>query len=145
MSYLRFEDQAAGIDVYFDDATDSGPVGTVASFSDTRIATLPYGSAHTVGFAIDFKPGPANDVVTITIDGSVVKTGTTWEDYYRYDPEQAGNGNIVPSTRKLLFREGGTADSGNAGSGYLIDAVSAASSTRPAPARRPATIRARST
>lgn len=133
MSYLRFEDQLNGIHVFFDDATDAGPAGTVATFTDNDIATLSYGSAHTVAFAIDFKPGPANDVVTITIDGTVAATGTTWEDYYRYDPEQAGNGNVVPPTSKLLFREAGSSDSGNAGNGYLIDGVSVASSTPPPP------------
>jgi parallel beta-helix repeat protein len=57
-----------------------------------------------------------------------VKTGTTWEDYYRYDPEQAGNGNVVPTTSKLLFRESGTPDPGNFGNGFLVDGVSLASS-----------------
>jgi hypothetical protein len=54
-------------------------------------------------------------------------TGTTWEDYYRYDPEQAGSGNIVPTTSKLLFREGGTAVPATNGQGYLIDNVSLSS------------------
>ena len=40
MSYLRFEDQADGVHVFFDDVTNPGPVGTVSNFSDTDIATL---------------------------------------------------------------------------------------------------------
>src|SRR5262249_29441104 len=48
MSYLRFEDQSDGVHVFFDDATDPGPVGTVADFSDTQIAVLNRASAHTV-------------------------------------------------------------------------------------------------
>ncbi len=55
-------------------------------------------------------------------------TGTTWEDYYRYDPEQVGNGNQVPSVSKLLFRQSGTADLGNAGNGFLVDDLTLASS-----------------
>jgi hypothetical protein len=133
MSYLRFEDQASGIDVWFDDVTTGGSFGTPANFTDTKIATLAYGSAHTASFAIDFKPGAGNDVVTIALDGLVTATGTTWEDYYRYDPEQVGNGNVVPTTSKLIFREGGTNDGGNAGRGYLIDGVSLSSSTPPPP------------
>ena len=43
---------------------------------------------------------------------SLAATGTTWEDYYRYDPEQLGNGNQVPSVSKLLFREGWYRDHG---------------------------------
>jgi hypothetical protein len=38
MSYLRFEDQSDKVHVFFDDATDAGPVGTEATFSDTEIA-----------------------------------------------------------------------------------------------------------
>ena len=54
--------------------------------------------------------------------------GTTWEDYYRYDPEQFGNGNLIPSVSKLLFRQSGTADPGNLGNGFLVDDLTLASS-----------------
>src|SRR5579863_6008243 len=46
MSYLRFEDQADGVHVFFDDVTDAGPIGTVATFNEHDIATLSRGSAH---------------------------------------------------------------------------------------------------
>jgi parallel beta helix pectate lyase-like protein len=129
MSYLRFEDQADGVHVFFEDATDPGSIGTEATFTDTPVATLSRGTTHTIELSIVLEPGPANDVVTVTIDGTFTHTGTTWEDYYRYDPEQAGNGNVVPSIDKLLFREAGTADTANAGGGFLIDNVSLSSST----------------
>jgi hypothetical protein len=128
MSYLRFEDQSDGVHVFFDDATDTGPLGTVATFSDTDIAMLGRGSAHTVKFDIGFKTNAA-DVVNIYIDGVLKKMGTTWENYYRYDPEQAVNGNVVPSVSKLLFREGGASNAGNAGNGFLVDGLSLASAT----------------
>ena len=124
MSYLRFEDQADGVHVHFVDVTDPGPLGTVASFNDSDIGTLSHASAHSVRFSIDFVPGPANDVVRIYLDGNLAATGTTWEDYYRYDPEQAGNGNQVPSVSKMLFREGGVAAPANVGQGYLVDGLS---------------------
>ena len=125
MSYLRFDDQADGVHVHFVDVTDPGPLGTFASFNDSDIGTLSHASAHSVRFSIDFVPGPANDVVRIYLDGSLAATGTTWEDYYRYDPEQAGNGNQVPSVSKMLFREGGpVAVPANAGQGYLVDGLS---------------------
>jgi hypothetical protein len=124
MSYLRFEDQADGVHVHFVDVTDPGPLGMFANFNDTDIATLSHTSAHSVRFSIDFVPGPANDVVRIYLDGNLAATGTTWEDYYRYDPEQAGNGNVVPSVSKMLFREGGTAAPANVGQGYLVDGLS---------------------
>jgi parallel beta helix pectate lyase-like protein len=130
ISYLRFEDQSDGVHVFFDDATDNGPVGTVASFSDTQIAVLNRTSAHAVKFDIGFKTN-APDVVNIYIDGALKATGTTWEDYYRFDPEQTPSGNQVPLVRKLLFREAREAHSANAGNGYLVDDVSLSSSSSP--------------
>ncbi|MGB2874501.1 MAG: CAP domain-containing protein [Gaiellaceae bacterium] len=129
MSYLRFEDMPDGVHVFFDDVTDPGPFPTVATFNETDIATLDRAHAHSIRFSIDFKTGPANDVVKIYIDGNLKITGTTWEDYYRYDPEQIGNGNMVPTVKKLLFRESGAPDPGNLGQGFLVDGVYLASST----------------
>jgi hypothetical protein len=128
MSYLRFEDQNDGIHVFFDDVTDHGPIGTVATFNETDIATLSRAKAHSIRFAINFKPGPGNDVVKIFIDGKKTITGTTWEDYYRYDPEASGSGNQVPTVSKLLFRESGDATAADAGNGFLVDAVTLKSS-----------------
>jgi hypothetical protein len=128
MSYLRFEDQATGVHVFFDDVTDPGPFYTQATFNESDIATLSRASAHTIRFSITFVPGPGNDIVNIYIDGSLVKTGTTWEDYYRYDNENQVSAAPVPTVSKLLFRESGTADTTHAGGGFLVDAVSLTSS-----------------
>jgi hypothetical protein len=131
MSYLRFEDQFDGVHVFFDDVTDPGPLGTVANFNETDIATLARTSAHTIRFSIDFKAGPGNDVVKIYVDGALKTTGTTWEDYYRFDPESAGSGNVVPTTQKMLFRESGASNPLNLGNGFLVDGLSLSSSARP--------------
>jgi hypothetical protein len=128
MSYLRFEDHTNGVHVYFDDVTDRGPLGTVAVFNETDIATLSRTSAHTIAFSITFKSGSATDLVKITIDGKKAASGTSWKNYYRFDPEQTGNGNKVPNVSKLLFREGGPAVSENSGKGFLVDGVTLASS-----------------
>jgi hypothetical protein len=128
MSYLRFEDQADGVHVFFIDVVDKGPVGTVANFRESDIATLSRTRSHLIQFSIDFKDGAANDTVKIYIDSKLVKTGTTWEDYYRYDPEQTPQGNQVPTVDKLLFRESGVMHPTNALKGYLIDRVTLASS-----------------
>jgi hypothetical protein len=129
MSYLRFEDQADGVHVFFDDVSDPGPLGTVANFDETDLATLSRTRAHSIRFSIQFKNGPGNDVVKIYIDGKKEINGTTWEDYYRYDPEQLGNGNQVPAVSKLEFRESATASPLNVGNGFLVDGVTLSSST----------------
>ena len=132
MSYLRFEDQADGIHVIFDDYRDVAPFGTATGddangcgtgddFTDIDIATISRTAAHTIRFEIDFVNGPRNDVVRIYIDGVLKTTGTTWEDYYRYCSEQAGGGNQVPTVDSLLLRTAGTAVPANAGKGFFFD------------------------
>jgi hypothetical protein len=134
MSFLRFEDQSDGVHVFFVDVTDPGRVVDGDTFNTTDIATLDRADSHLIRFSIDFKDGPANDQVKIYIDGSLKETGTTWEDYYRYDTEQAP-GNKVPTVDKLLFRESGRPPTydpnpGDLGGGFLLDRVSLASSAQ---------------
>ncbi len=113
----------------------SGPCASSPSAVPTSsrhdIATLSRTSAHSIRFSIDFKPGPGNDVVKIYIDGSLATTGTTWEDYYRYDPEAAGNGNQVSPVNKMLFRESGLPNPLDLNKGFLVDGLSLSSATQP--------------
>jgi hypothetical protein len=129
MSYLRFDDLSDGIHVFFQEATDPGPLGTEADFPETDLVTLSRNQAHTVRISMDFVDGPDNDVVQIYIDGVLLKTAGSWEDYYRFDPEQNGGGNKVPTVDKVEFREGGANDVANDGKGYLIDNFSQETST----------------
>jgi hypothetical protein len=128
MSYLRFEDQADGVHVFFIDVTDPARVIDGDTFNETDIATLDRAHSHLVQFSIQFADGPAQDTVKIYIDHKTMITGTTWEDYYRYDSEQASAGNKVPTVDKLLFRESGDPNLTDAGQGFLLDRVTLASS-----------------
>jgi len=128
MSYLRFEDQTDGVHVFFIDVVDKGPVGTVATFRESEIATLTKTRSHLIQFSIEFKDGSANDTVKIYIDSVLKKTGTTWENYYRYDPEQTPQGNMVPTVDKLIFLERGAANTTNLMKGFLLDRVTLTSS-----------------
>lgn len=128
MSYAGFQDETDGIHVIFYDVVDSGPLGTVANFNLSDVATIDRTHKHSIKFVIDFVPGPGNDVVKLYVDNVLRHTGTTWEDYYRYDPEQNGNGNQLFPISKLLFKEGGSSVPSNAGQGYLVDDVSLSSS-----------------
>ena len=118
MSYLRFEDNTGGIDVFFDDVQ-----GTTnpANFVKTKIATgLDRTVPHTIKLTMDFLDGPSNDIIKVYIDGSLVHTGTSWENYYRYDSE-ASPKNTPRIVKTVLFRQSGTAVPADAGNGFLID------------------------
>lgn len=137
MSYLRFEDQADGVHVFFDDYQDRFPYGTALAdnangcgigddFYETDIATLSRSAAHSIKVVTHFVDGPRNDVVQVYIDGVLKKTGTSWEDYYRYCSEQSAD-NQTKTVDSQLFRAGGTAAPATAGKGFLIDDLSLAS------------------
>ena len=118
MSYLRFEDGSNGINVFFDDVQ-----GTTnpANFVETQIATdLSRSVPHTIKLTMDMFDGASNDVVKVWIDGTLVHTGTSWENYYRYDSE-ASTEQSPRIVKTVLFRESGTATPADAGKGYLID------------------------
>ncbi|OGG86184.1 hypothetical protein A2392_01850 [Candidatus Kaiserbacteria bacterium RIFOXYB1_FULL_46_14] len=124
MSYLSFTDTSDGIDVVFYDVTNAGPLPGTTSWNDQEIATLDRDESHTIKFVMDFVDGPANDIVKIYIDGSLAHTGTSWEDYYRYDAEQSGNGNALFPVDTLIFRAGGSAVPANDNKGFLFDNMS---------------------
>jgi hypothetical protein len=135
MSYLRFEYQASDskVHVFFDDSSQSSNcvLAGCATFSDTDIAQFAPNTVHTFTFAIHLVPdtnsnGSPNDVVNIYEDGAPIHTGTTWEGYYRYDPESGPT--TPPPINTLLFREAGSANSADLGNGYLIDNMSMSSS-----------------
>ncbi len=141
MSYLRFEDLADGIHVYFDDYKDLAPFGGANGddangcnaggddFIETDIATLDRSVPHTIKFVMVFLNGPRNDFVQIFIDGVLKKTGTTWEDYFRYCAEQSADNN-THTVDSLLFRTAGVS-AATSGAGFLIDNFTANSGPAP--------------
>ncbi len=95
---------AGGLDVYAYDVFDN-TFGQPANFVTVTLGSgLAPAQWHQLTVDTQFVDGPANDVVQYYLDGSLVHTGTTWEQYYRNDPEQAGNGNLLYGTDRLLFR-----------------------------------------
>lgn len=127
MSYLGFADTPAGIDVTFYDVQGTS---NPANFVPTLVAdNLSRAVTHTAKFEIDFLAGPSNDIVKIYIDGVLVHTGTTWENYYRFDDESNPTlENISRTVDSLLFRTGGASAPATAGEGFLIDNVQLSSS-----------------
>ena len=137
MSYLRFEDSTGGIDVFFDDVQQPSactPSGC-ANFVETPIGTdLTRTSPHTIRLTMDLLDGPGNDVVKVWIDGTLVHTGTSWEDYFRYDPESIAE-QSPRIVRNLIIqsRTGGgpVTNPANADNGFLFDNISLSSGPIP--------------
>ncbi len=125
MSYLSFADTAGGIDVTFYDVQGTH---NPADFEAIDLGTISRTEPHTIKFVIDYLDGPSNDIVKIYIDGALVHTGTTWENYYRYDSE-ASSEQTPRTTDSLIFRAAGTAAPSTAGKGFLFDNVDVSTST----------------
>ncbi|MEP7346767.1 MAG: hypothetical protein ABI877_15955 [Gemmatimonadaceae bacterium] len=125
MSWIQTVDTTAGVDInFFDVQGTSDP----ANFVFTHIITVPRGVAHTIKVTMDFVPGPSNDVVKVYVDGVLKHTGTSWENYYRFDTQDVVYPG-VPITNRILYRTGGTAAPATAGNGFVIDALSLLSSS----------------
>lgn len=120
MSYLSFVDNVAGIDVTFYDVQG---VTNPANFVPTVVATgLDRTVPHNIRLVMDVVDEPSNDVVEVYIDGVLVHTGTSWENYYRYDSEASAE-QSPRIVKTVLFRTGGTAVPANSGNGFLFDNV----------------------
>jgi hypothetical protein len=131
MTYLRFEDSPTGLQIYFDDYQDAAPYGTAGNaafsgpgcgveddFIETQVGTdLDRSVPHTIRETLDVLEGPRNDIVKIYIDGNLVHTGTSWEDYFRWCEAT----DVSRTVDARLFRTGGAAAPGTAGNGFLID------------------------
>lgn len=120
MSYLRFEDDAAGLDVFFDDVP-GGTAGQTVTFNEVLVADdLDRSIPHHVRLAMDLIDGPSNDVVEVYIDGSLEYTGTSWENYYRFDPE--ANAEQSPRIiRTVIIQARNNAAPDTEGNGFLFD------------------------
>jgi hypothetical protein len=124
MSYLRLEDHADGVRVFWRDAT----------FTDQLIATLDRSATHQFKIETTFVKGDDNDVVRVMIDGDQKVRGASWENYYRSDEERNPS-----ASDRLLIRTAGTAAPLTVGSGFLFDNMTSTSShvNNPAPLTPP--------
>jgi len=119
MSWVQMKDSTGGLVVNFYEVQGTG---TSANFVEYRLASrLNRTVPHTIAIAMTFRAGPSNDVVKVYVDGVLRRTGTSWENYFRFDTEAAALGNIVPIVNRVLFRTGGDPFVANAGKGFLID------------------------
>ncbi len=128
MSYLgvRHVDGANLTFLFYDVQGGETPSFVPTEIPGTFDPTVP----HTVKIAMEFVEGPSNDIVEIFVDGNLVHTGTSWEDYYRFSGESNNNGADpqpwpTRTVDSLLFRPGSPAEATVAGNGFLIDNLNA--------------------
>lgn len=133
MTQLRIVDTGLGFDLRFTDMAGS-------SFVTKTVATgLSYTETHTIALGIDFNDGVrqqdgllfGNDVVTISVNGMRVASGTTWEQYYYSNELTVPGSPRLQAVNSLLLRASGTAAPSTLGQGLLFSEVSVAI---PAPA-----------
>jgi hypothetical protein len=99
-----YNNAGGGVNVFTSDVTDHG-AGNAADFNSVTLASgLTPGSWYKITVDTQFVDGQSNDVVQYYLDDVLVHTGNTWEQYYRHDPEQTGNGNQIFAVDRLLFR-----------------------------------------
>ena len=123
MSWVQMQDTPSGLQLNFEDYQHS-----VSDFVLTPIATgLDRAVPHTVKMTMDFIDGASNDIVKVYLDGLLIHTGTSWEDYFR---DVAGG--IPHPVDSIMFRVAGTAAPATSGQGFLIDNFSSFSGPVPA-------------
>lgn len=125
-SWIQMADTPTGLAVNFNDYSGG-------SFHQITVASgLNRSVVHTLKVTMHLKDGPANDVVNIYVDGALVHTGTTWEDYFR-----DWDGGTPRTVDSLNFRAGASAPTYQLnipallGKGFLIDNISTSLSNIP--------------
>lgn len=128
MSWVQMADTPTGLEVNFYDYQESADVAVCGDdfvFSNV-VSGLDRTVPHTVKIQMYFVDGPANDIVTISVDGTLLHTGTSWEDYFRNCES-----NPTRPVDSILFRTGGAAAPATAGQGFLIDNLTLFSGSGP--------------
>ncbi|MCL4302200.1 MAG: right-handed parallel beta-helix repeat-containing protein [Anaerolineae bacterium] len=118
MSWIQMADTPGGLEINFYDYQESAtPEVCGNDFILNQVATgLDRTVPHTIKLQMYLVDGPANDVVKVFVDGALMHTGTSWEDYFRNCES-----NPTHTVDSILFRTGGAAAPATAGNGFLID------------------------
>ena len=130
MSWVQMTEPpgGGGIDINFFDVQGVNripPACGEANFVESDVASgLSRTVPHTIKITMDLLEGPSNDVVKVYVDGALRHTGTSWEDYFRYDCEAAAHLGKPPIVNRVLYRTGGAPAPATALKGFVIDNLS---------------------
>jgi hypothetical protein len=128
MSWVEMRDTPGGLEVRFIEITDTTspvdfPITTLVSGLDRAVP-------HTIRLTIEFVDDPSNDIVKVWVDGLLVKTGTSLENYFWFDVEaqpEAGPRTVD----SILFHNRGANAPESEGKGFLIENVTLGSGPVP--------------
>jgi hypothetical protein len=143
MSYVKMEHTATDLELSFYDVQGVDPPNTstpcfqCANFVPTSLGKFDPKVPHTVRITMQLVDGPSNDIVKVYVDGNLVHTGGSWEDYYKLDTESSPTpaDQVSRTVDSLLIRASGNAQADTAGKGFLFDDVSV--TTGPVPTSSP--------
>jgi hypothetical protein len=123
-------DTPTGLDInFFEVRGKSNPAHFVGPIN---VATgLDRSVPHRIKITMDLYEGPSNDVVRVYVDGALKHTGTSWENYYRYDTEASAHAGLPPIVNRILFRTAGDPAPATLTHGFVIDNLSEGTSTVP--------------
>lgn len=125
-SFFDLEDNGgAGLDITTNEPNSGGIFGGPMVIASGLSRT----EWHTFGMEILFQDGADNDVVNYYLNGSLIHTGPSWEQYYTNF--EAANHPLGVPVQTLLFRVSGTAVPGLDGGGFYIDNVSTSATPEP--------------
>ena len=119
MSWIQVADTPGGLDVNFYgyDTTLGGTCSDLINFVySSPVSGLDRTVPHNIKVTMEFLDGINNDVVKLYVDGILVETGKSWEDYFRNcEPPESR------TVDSILFRVAGTPATATFGNGFLID------------------------
>jgi hypothetical protein len=131
MSFVRMRHTATDLELEFVDVQGVDPPQATpclgcANFVTTQLGTFDPKVPHTVRLTMQLVDGPGNDIVKVFVDGNLVHTGGSWEDYYKLDTESSPTpaDQVSRTVDSLLIRASGNPQVDTAGKGFLFDGIS---------------------
>ena len=116
--FFDLQDTGSGLEVVTFDLDSGGNFIGPITIADG----LSYTDFHTIGIEIIFNDGPNDDVVNYFLDGELIHTGPSWEQFYT-NFQDALHPSGVP-VQSLIFRVSGAAEGSVEDDGFFIDNLS---------------------